>query len=63
LFGGKNPVLGMLKRGEKTGRLFAGLGGFRETFILRNILVIFPLDYRKNTSGRNDPAHQQELIG
>jgi hypothetical protein len=60
LFGGKNPVLGMLKRSEKTGCLFAKLGGFRETFILRNNLVMFPLDYRKNMSGHEVPAQKAE---
>ncbi len=51
LFGGKNPVLGMLKTLQTLAAFLPGCSGFRESTILRNILVMFPLDYRKNRYG------------
>jgi hypothetical protein len=48
LFVGKNPFLGMLKTWESLAAFLQSIRGFRETFILRNILVMFPLEYRKS---------------
>ncbi len=38
----------MLKPWQSLAVFLLSCWGFRETFILRNILVMFPLDYRKN---------------
>jgi len=53
LFSGKNPVSGLLNPLQKTGRFFAVRWGFAETFILRNIVVLFPLDKTSETGGRD----------
>jgi hypothetical protein len=50
LFGGKNPVSGMLKTLQTLAAFLLSCSGFRESIILRNILVAFTLDYRKNES-------------
>ena len=49
MFGGNNPVLGMLKHWQRLAVSLLNFCRFRESHNLRNILVMFPLDNRKSS--------------